>query len=176
MRTNMLVMVTLATVAGVGCSRFQTTPEPAPQSARAELRDTNGRRIGEATLQQMPKGVLIVADLSAVPSGTHAMHVHTIGQCVPPFESAGGHFNPGGVQHGYRNPSGYHAGDLPNINVPTSGSLRIEHFVAGLMLSGDGGVLDDDGASVVIHAFPDDYTTDPAGGAGARIICGPITR
>lgn len=176
MRTHLSVMLALTAIAGAGCSRFRTTPDAGPQSARAELRDTSGRRVGDATLQQMPRGVLIVADLSSIPSGTHAMHVHAVGQCVPPFESAGGHFNPAGVQHGYRNPSGHHAGDLPNINVGSGGTLRIEHFVAGMTLGGDDGVLDGDGAAVVIHAFPDDYTTDPAGGAGARIACGAITR
>lgn len=34
---------------------------------------------------------------------------------------------------------------------------------------------DADGASVVIHASADDYSTDPAGNSGARIACGVIT-
>jgi len=28
----------------------------------------------------------------------------------------------------------------------------------------------------MIHAGPDDYTSDPAGAAGARIACGAISR
>ena len=32
-----------------------------------------------------------------------------------------------------------------------------------------------DGASIVIHAGPDDYKTDPAGNSGDRIACGVIT-
>jgi Cu-Zn family superoxide dismutase len=35
-------------------------------------------------------------------------------------------------------------------------------------------LLDADGAAVVIHAQPDDYKTDPAGNAGARIACGMV--
>jgi Cu/Zn superoxide dismutase len=30
------------------------------------------------------------------------------------------------------------------------------------------------GTAIVIHAEKDDYTSDPAGNAGARIICGVI--
>jgi Cu-Zn family superoxide dismutase len=32
------------------------------------------------------------------------------------------------------------------------------------------------GTSLMIHANPDDEVTDPAGNAGPRIACGPITR
>lgn len=147
---------------------------PAPQSVRAEFVDASGRRVGDATLDQLPDGVLIVADLTALPSGTHAMHLHQTGTCTPPFESAGGHFNPTGKQHGLRSAQGYHLGDLPNIHVPASGALRVEVFAEDVRLHGDGGLLDADGAAIVIHAFADDYRTDPAGAAGARIACGPI--
>jgi Cu-Zn family superoxide dismutase len=41
---------------------------------------------------------------------------------------------------------------------------------------GNNPILDDDGAALVIHATADDYKTDPAGNAGARIACGVITR
>jgi Cu/Zn superoxide dismutase len=36
------------------------------------------------------------------------------------------------------------------------------------------GLLDADGAAIVIHAEPDDYHTDPSGNSGARIACGVI--
>ncbi len=35
-------------------------------------------------------------------------------------------------------------------------------------------LFDGDGAAIVIHAGPDDYRSDPAGAAGARIACGVI--
>jgi len=38
----------------------------------------------------------------------------------PGFESAGGHFNPANAR-----PPG-HAGDMPNLHVPTSGALDLE--------------------------------------------------
>ena len=174
MQTAVLAMAVTITIAG--CSRRSQDPAPAVQSARAELSDASGRRVGDATLQQLANGVLMVADLTALTSGTHAIHLHETGQCVPPFTSAGGHFNPTGASHGFRNPAGPHAGDLPNIHVPTSGALRVEIFASGLRLSGEGGLLDEDGAAVVIHQFADDYSSDPAGAAGDRIACGVIRR
>ena len=52
--------------------------------------------------------------------GFHGFHVHAVGQCVPPFTSAGGHFNPAGADHGD------HAGDLPTmlVNDDGTGELR----------------------------------------------------
>src|SRR5918999_3359532 len=95
-------------------------------AAHATLKNTEGKTVGRATLSQTPNGTLISADFSGLASGVHAFHVHTVGKCEPPFESAGGHFNPSREQHGMRNPKGMHAGDLPNLHVPASGSLKVE--------------------------------------------------
>ncbi len=177
MRKSSVVMLALGALVVAGCSRFRQ-PEAAEvlQSIRAELSDASGRRVGEVTIQQLPRGVLMVADLSSLPSGTHAMHFHETGRCVPPFESAGGHHNPTGTQHGYRNPAGHHAGDLPNIHVTAGGAIRVEHYVEGPRLTGEGGLVADDGAAIVIHQFADDYSSDPAGASGDRIACGVLMR
>jgi superoxide dismutase, Cu-Zn family len=176
MKVQTTVALLSLALAIAGCSRVRETPSPQLESARTELSDVNGRRVGDATLQQVTDGVLIIADLAAIPSGTHAMHLHTTGSCTPTFEAAGGHFNPTGARHGYRNPEGPHAGDLPNIHLQANGTLRVEVYARGLRLTGDGGLLDDDGAALVIHQFADDYATDPSGAAGDRIACGVIRR
>jgi len=149
---------------------------PKPDSARAELHDRQGRSVGTAVLVQAPDGVLIRARFTGLPPGTHAMHLHEVGKCEPPFTSAGGHFNPDGDRHGFLNARGYHLGDLPNIHVPQSGALEVEVFAEDLELSGREALLDADGAALIIHADPDDYTTDPAGNAGDRIACGVVQR
>ena len=176
MKSTTLVAIAYAALTLVGCSRARPAPEAPVQSVRTELTDVSGRRVGDASFQQLPRGVLVVADLAALPSGTHGMHLHETGQCTPPFTTAGGHFNPTGALHGFRNPAGEHAGDLPNIHVPATGALRVELMVNGLRLGGDGGLLDADGAALVIHQFADDYSSDPAGAAGDRIACGVLRR
>lgn len=149
----------------------------AQQKVSADIHDATGKRVGEAILEQRDRAVEITATFTGLPPGTRAFHIHEVGRCEPPFESAGGHFNPTGKQHGKDNPGGPHAGDLPNLEVPQSGGLKIE--VTAKNVSLDGGrdaLLDADGAALVVHADPDDYTSDPAGSAGKRLACGVIRR
>jgi Cu-Zn family superoxide dismutase len=76
--------------------------------------------------------------------------------------------------HGTLNPQGPHMGDMPNINVASDGSATVSVMTPGGTLRGTGGLLDSDGAAVVIHAQVDDYRTDPSGNSGARIACGVV--
>ena len=152
-----------------------SAPAFAAGKAQATLKDADGKEVGHATLFGTTGGVLISLDLTAVPPGDRAFHIHAVGKCEPPkFESAGPHFNPEQHSHGVMNPKGPHAGDMPNLHVPESGTLQIEVLNATVALS-ESSLLDADGSAIVIHAGPDDYKTDPAGNAGDRIACGAIT-
>jgi len=144
--------------------------------ASAVLKDASGKEVGTATFSATPSGALLDLNLTAVPPGVHALHIHAVGKCEPPkFETAGPHFNPDQTKHGIMNPEGPHAGDLPNIHVPADGKLEVEFLDPVVTLSQESALLDADGASIVIHAGPDDYKTDPAGNSGDRIACGVIT-
>ena len=145
--------------------------------AMAKMADAKGGEVGSVMLQQTPQGVLLSLDLSNLPPGPHAFHIHTAGKCEPPeFKSAGGHFNPTGAHHGFESDKGAHAGDLPNIYVPESGAIRAEYLAKGVTLDEgkETSLFDADGSAIVIHAKADDYKTDPAGDAGGRIACGVI--
>jgi Cu-Zn family superoxide dismutase len=121
--------------------------------------------------------VLIHVSLTNPPAGVHAFHIHETGKCEPPFTTAGGHFNPAKKQHGLENPMGMHAGDLPNVDVPSSGTLAFDAVAQNVTLKpGANSPLDADGAALVIHDKADDYKSDPAGNAGDRVICGVITK
>ena len=140
-------------------------------TARAELKDAQGDIVATATLSDAPGGVRIALRASGLKPGAHGLHIHAVGVCAPPaFTSAGGHFNPQNKKHGHKNPEGAHAGDLPNLTVGADGTGSIETPAAGVALK------DIAGLALVIHADPDDETTDPTGNSGARVACGVITK
>ena len=119
----------------------------------------------------------ISATFTGLPPGAHAFHIHEVGKCEPPFESAGKHFNPTGKQHGKDNPAGPHGGDLPNIEVPSTGRVKIDVTVKDVSLDGGrAGLLDADGAALVVHEGVDDHKSDPAGNSGKPLACGVIRR
>jgi Cu-Zn family superoxide dismutase len=150
--------------------------EARAQVAEAELINAEGAAIGTVTLTAMARGVHILAQATGLPPGVHAFHIHAVGICEPPFESASGHYNPTEEEHGWNNPQGYHAGDLANVHVQEDGVLAIEYFTDAVTLGeGDTTLFDADGSSLVIHEGPDDYHTDPAGHAGNRIACAVLT-
>jgi Cu-Zn family superoxide dismutase len=75
------------------------------------------------------------------------------------------------------NPRGRHAGDLPNIEVPTTTQFSVEYFLADVTIEpGPQSLTDNNGSSIVIHAGKDDYAADPAGESGDRLACGEIVR
>jgi Cu-Zn family superoxide dismutase len=157
-------------------------PAPAPRSAAsfrtatATIRDGAGARIGEATFTDSYAGLIIAGSVEGLGIGAHGIHIHEAGKCEPPFATAGGHYNPEKHKHGFRSAEGHHLGDLPNIDVPPSGRLRFEFLLTDVTLRGPHGLLDGNGASIVIHTTRDDFATDPAGNSGARLACGVIVQ
>jgi superoxide dismutase, Cu-Zn family len=142
--------------------------------ATAPMRDASGRDIGTLTLSEGANGITVSGRLTGLTPGDHGIHIHMTGQCTPPFTSAGGHWNPTTKQHGSQNPQGPHLGDMPNLTVGSDSSANVQLTTAGGTLRGTNGLLDTDGAAVVVHAKADDMKTDPSGNSGDRIACGVV--
>ena len=169
-------MKTLSTVVVAASLLALATIPTAAQSAKATLKNADGKEVGTAALTQTPAGVLITLSVKGLPPGERAFHVHGVGKCEPPFTSAGPHFNPGAKKHGLMAAEGHHAGDLPNLHVPASGELVVEVLNREVTLEKGkpGSLLGGQGTALVVHAGKDDYKSDPAGDAGGRIACGLI--
>lgn len=142
-----------------------------------ELINKDGVGVGVATLTEKGGEVVIEVDAHHLQPGVHGFHIHEKGVCeAPSFESAGGHFNPTNKQHGFDHPEGPHAGDLENIEVDEDGTVKVtvKNDRVTLQEGKPNSLKNKDGTSLVIHADPDDYVSQPAGDSGDRIVCGVI--
>jgi Cu-Zn family superoxide dismutase len=169
-------MKSLCAMAASASLLVLATLSASAQSAKATLKNAEGKDVGSAALNQTPAGVLIKLSLKGVPAGEHAFHIHGVGKCEPPFTSAGGHFNPDKKKHGMMAPGGAHAGDMPNLHIPANGELVVEVLNAAVTLDKGkaNSLFGPEGTSLIIHAGKDDYKTDPTGEAGGRIACGLV--
>ena len=139
-------------------------------SGRAALEARSGSTVtGEAVFTRQPGGLRVEVRAAGLSPGEHGFHIHEVGDCsAPDATSAKGHYNPAGKAHGHPAGNDRHGGDLPNLTADARGEA---HFVADL----PGLTLDEIfGRSVVIHADPDDYKSQPAGNSGKRVACGVI--
>lgn len=174
---SLLLPGLLSVTITMGVSAQQTSGDgPPPVRAVFAIIDSNGSRAGQINAVQNPDGVLFQLLATGLAPGQHGVHLHTAPACEPPaFQSAGGHFNPGARQHGAKNPSGPHAGDLPNLVANDKGEARAQFLIPGVTLNPGPHSIGVPGTALVIHAKPDDEVTDPTGNSGARIACAIIS-
>lgn len=167
MRKLLMGLASLVLVAGCAHSR-------APM-ASVNLDSTSGSTVkGTVHFTDVGDGnVEVQADLTGVPPGTHGFHIHEKGDCGNNATNAGGHFNPTGMIHGAPDAVSHHAGDFGNVTAEANGEVHARFTTHSISLkSGDATYAV--GHAVVLHANPDDLTSQPAGNAGARIACGIV--
>jgi Cu-Zn family superoxide dismutase len=159
----------LAAAVLAGCQ----TMSDAPQRASAVLAPTRGSEtMGEVAFAQAGSRVRVVAQVIGLhPGQEHGFHIHEVGDCSSgDGKSAKGHFNPFGKPHALG--SERHAGDLPALKADAKGRARMRVELDIITLApGPASII---GRSVIVHARPDDYTTQPTGNSGRRLACGVI--
>jgi Cu-Zn family superoxide dismutase len=178
MRLNSTLALALLTC---GCATSE--PDPPPTAAieagplEAPIVDNKGAEIGKAMFTPAPQGVLIrvLVEPGGLSAGWHGAHLHAVGDCsdTAKFDHAGGHVQKTNTNHGLLYVHGPENGDLPNISVAGDGSAAAELFSSLVTLAE---LQDADGSALVIHANPDDHTTQPLGNSGGRVACAAIGR
>jgi superoxide dismutase, Cu-Zn family len=172
-------IVAVCLIAGSLLAVAAQAQTPASPPASAEIKARGGVAAGTANFADGPKGVIMRIEVKGLTPGWHGLHFHEKGDCSEAaFKSAGGHVHGGStLVHGLMNPEGNESGDLPNLYVAQDGTGHAEIFAPYVSLktgTARTALLDQDGSAVVIHANPDDHSTQPIGGAGDRIACGVI--
>ncbi|MCR6495203.1 superoxide dismutase family protein [Thermomonas sp. S9] len=181
--TVMPIVATCSLLLAACASAPPPAPVPAPavppgsaREAVANLAAASGSLVsGRLVLVPMGDGVHLTGEIGGLqPGSQHGFHIHEKGDCsAADASSAGGHFNPGAQPHGRAGHGAHHAGDADNLVADANGVARVDVHVSGVSL-GTGTANDITGRAIVVHAAPDDYRSQPAGNAGARIACGVI--
>lgn len=188
-KTPRLLLATgcAASLALAGCASTVetaggTTPAPAPVAASsianavANLSAASGSLVsGQLKLVPMGDGVHATGEIGGLqPNSAHGFHIHEKGDCsAADASSAGGHFNPTSEPHGRVTHPQHHAGDNDNLVANAEGVATVNAHFSSVVLGG-GGATDVVGKAMIVHADPDDYTSQPTGDAGARVACGVI--
>jgi len=150
-----------------------------PAARTAEIKNASGHILGKMIVTAAPHGVLLRIQVKGLTPGWHGVHFHEKADCSDAkFKNAGGHIHSKApVIHGLLNEDANDSGDLPNIFANADGAATVELYSTLVSLNGGGdrpALLDADGSALVIHAHPDDYKSQPIGGAGDRVACAVI--
>ncbi|MBU2049789.1 MAG: superoxide dismutase family protein [Gammaproteobacteria bacterium] len=179
--------VVLAAVIAVGLAACGSTPPPRPvapvvpvvstaQMAESNLSPASASLVsGRLALVPDARGVHITGVIGGLqPLQVAGFHVHERGDCsAVDASSAGAHFNPASQPHGRNNAGAHHAGDMDNLRADAQGRVNVDIRLPAVTLGG-GAATDIAGRALIVHANADDYRSQPAGNAGARIACGVI--
>ena len=127
---------------------------------------------GRVLFYELRNFVIVCAEIIGLPqnkgacsSPVFAFHIHEGTECSgnenDAFANAKMHYNPNNCPHPY------HAGDMPPLFGANGSALSVfmtDRFTLSEII----------GKTVIIHAQPDDFVTQPSGNAGEKIACGVI--
>lgn len=128
---------------------------------------------GTVKFYQTGCGCLVASEVAGLPACENeccfsvlGFHIHAGKSCTgnakDPFADTLSHFDKYVCKHPY------HAGDMPPL-------FSNNGYALSIFLTNRFNVSEIIGRAVVIHSMPDDFNTQPSGGAGEKIACGIIT-
>ncbi|MCD2259866.1 superoxide dismutase family protein [Psychroserpens luteolus] len=137
---------------------------------------SNSGVTGNVVFTQDQGVVTMIAVLSGLTEGEHAIHIHEKADCSSDDgKSSGGHWNPTGQQHGkWGDETGYHKGDIGNFTANDKGHATITKVTNEWCIGCGDDTKDILGKAIIVHQGVDDFKSQPSGAAGSRVSCGGI--
>ena len=151
------------------------TPEVKHASVTLEAK-SNSTVTGNVTFTHEGDTVTMVAVISGLSQGTHAIHLHEKADCSSDDgKSSGGHWNPTAQPHGkWGAAEGFHQGDIGNFEADADGNGSITFSTDKWCIGCGDETKDILGKAVIVHEGTDDFTSQPSGAAGTRVSCGGV--
>ena len=188
MKKVSILMISLSLLGMISCKDAKKSTEstdqkqveaeaPKPKVATVNLMaKSDSKTTGSVVFTEENGTVSMIAKLSGLEPGEHAIHIHESSDCsAPDGSSAGGHWNPTKQPHGkWGADAGYHKGDIGNLTADENGNASIEMKTDEWCIGCDDDTKNIVGKSIIVHVAKDDFTTQPTGNAGGRISCGGI--
>ena len=132
---------------------------------------------GMANFVEKNGTVTMVANLSGLTPGEHAIHIHEKADCsAADGSSAGGHWNPTFKKHGKWGAAEHHKGDIGNFTADAKGNATVKFATNEWCIGCGDATKDITGKGLIVHKGIDDFTSQPAGNAGARVACSAIIK
>lgn len=181
MKPRLTALLSLAACVGtISIAAFSSCKKDDHKGAYAEavLSGTHPETVVQGTLKfYEQKNKAVKMDLEIVvpekAGESVAVHLHEHGACGNGGADAHGHWNPTGKPHGEWGSDAFHSGDIGNIELDGNGRGTLT-LTTHLWSIGGPDSTNIVGRGVIVHGGVDDYVSQPAGNAGARIGCGAV--
>ena len=176
-----IAIIGLVSCNGTSKKSKDTTQEPQTMEMKSEVKKItfdmepkSGSTVkGTVEFSQMGDQVMMMAYLSGLTPGEHAIHLHETADCSSDDgKSTGGHWNPTHEPHGqWGSEKGYHKGDIGNFTADADGNATIHFMTDQWCMDCDDPTRNIIGKAVIVHQGIDDLVSQPSGAAGARVSC-----
>lgn len=190
MKTLKLGLLTILSITMFGCKGENKDTDTDKTEKVANTNEENDTKTLEITLTPKSESnvsgkivfiedegmVNMIATLSGLTEGEHAIHIHQKADCSSADgKSTGGHWNPTMKPHGKWGASeGYHRGDIGNFKADANGNGNITFATNEWCIDCEDKKKNIVGKAIIVHQGTDDFTSQPSGAAGSRVSCGGI--
>jgi Cu-Zn family superoxide dismutase len=177
MRKTIISLLVIAAVI-ISCKTNSTNASEKANSLKINFTAKSESKVsGHATFTEKDGKVTMVAKLSGLKPGIHAIHIHEKSDCsAADGSSAGGHWNPTFKKHGKLGEGESHKGDIGNFTTDEFGNGTISITTDEWCIGCGDATKDILGKGLIVHQGADDYISQPAGNAGARVACSAIIK